>query len=361
MKLYARYIAGLYLRVAGAVFAIALVLFFVVDFFQKIGGLLQREASVAAMAAYFALKLPTLLNEVYPAAALLAVMISVGLMARSRELLALVSAGISPRQIGAPVLAASALLSIGMFCWNDFVVAPTATRSRFVRDNLIRKQDTLGIQTQGSLWLQDGRTFVTGGYYDPESFTIYDLSLFETDAEFRVLRIRELPQARWTEDKGWTGEAGTLKTIEGGDAAVSHLPPGPLDIGIEPRAFDKRRRKAKEMRYADLARLVEEMKRRSVPTESLSVDLALKLAWPFSGFVTAAIGFPLALRGGRRHGLAYNTGTALVLAFAYWITFAVSVAAGRTGGLPPTLAAWAPNLLFLAAGIGLQMANRPGR
>jgi lipopolysaccharide export system permease protein len=361
MKLYARYIAGLYLRVAGGVFAIALVLFFVVDFFQKIGGLLERNAPVAAMAAYFALKLPTLLNEVYPAAALLAVMISVGLMARNRELLALVSAGVSPRQIGVPVLAASAVLSVGMFCWNDFVVAPTAARSRHIRDNVIRQQDTLGIRTGGSLWLQDGRTFVTGGHYDHENFTIYDLSLFETDGEFRVLSIRQIPRAQWNENRGWSGAAGTLKSIEGGRAAVSPLPPGPLKIGIEPRAFDKRRRKAKEMRYADLAQLLEEMKRRSVSTDSLSVDLALKLAWPFSGFVTAAIGFPLALRGGRRHGLAYNAGIALALAFAYWITFAVSVAAGRTGGLPPTLAAWAANLLFLGAGLALQMGERPGR
>jgi len=41
----------------------------------------------------------------------------------------------------------------------------------------------------------------------------------------------------------------------------------------------------------------------------------------------------------------------MAVGFLYWASFALSVAVGHTGALPPFLAAWAPNLFFAAGGV----------
>ena len=79
----------------------------------------------------------------------------------------------------------------------------------------------------------------------------------------------------------------------------------------------------------------------------------LKLAWPLSGLVTMLVGFPLAVRGGRRFGVAHNLAAGLAVGFAYWAALAVCVASGKTGSLPPAVAAWLPNGLFAMLGAAL--------
>jgi lipopolysaccharide export system permease protein len=60
------------------------------------------------------------------------------------------------------------------------------------------------------------------------------------------------------------------------------------------------------------------------------------------------MGSPLALAAsqGRGGGIAQAVGISIVIGFIYWLAFAISVAMGHAGTLPPLLAAWAPNVFF---------------
>jgi lipopolysaccharide export LptBFGC system permease protein LptF len=56
---------------------------------------------------------------------------------------------------------------------------------------------------------------------------------------------------------------------------------------------------------------------------------------------------PFGVTTGRR-GAMYGIGLALILAAAYWLLNTFFTAVGHAALLPPALAAWAANLLFLA-------------
>ena len=62
------------------------------------------------------------------------------------------------------------------------------------------------------------------------------------------------------------------------------------------------------------------------------------------------IAVPFAVSTGRR-GAMYGVGVGIVLAMTYWIATSIFAALGTGGLVDPTLAAWAPNLLF-GAGAG---------
>jgi lipopolysaccharide export LptBFGC system permease protein LptF len=56
-----------------------------------------------------------------------------------------------------------------------------------------------------------------------------------------------------------------------------------------------------------------------------------------------------------RRGALYGIGIAIVIAIVYWAVLGIFSALGDNALLPPSLAAWAPNLIFGAAGLYLML------
>jgi CheY-like chemotaxis protein len=79
-------------------------------------------------------------------------------------------------------------------------------------------------------------------------------------------------------------------------------------------------------------------------------DLADKAAFPLASLVMTLLAVPFAFAMGKK-GALVGAGLSVALAFGYWGAFAIFRSLGYTGVLPPSLAAWAANLLFGLAGI----------
>ena len=86
----------------------------------------------------------------------------------------------------------------------------------------------------------------------------------------------------------------------------------------------------------------------------LRVQLHRKLSFPLVSVVMILLGIPFAFVVGRR-GALYGIGLSIVIAIVYWTVLSVFEALGSNALLPPPLAAWAPNLLFGAAGLYLML------
>lgn len=56
--------------------------------------------------------------------------------------------------------------------------------------------------------------------------------------------------------------------------------------------------------------------------------------------------------------MAVGIGQALVIGFLYWATHSIAIAFGRGGALPPLLAGWLTNTVFLSYGLYLLLKVR---
>jgi lipopolysaccharide export system permease protein len=83
-----------------------------------------------------------------------------------------------------------------------------------------------------------------------------------------------------------------------------------------------------------------------------------KISAPFAAFVMVILGIPFALRSSRSGGIARGIGTSIGIGFAYFVFNAVLLSYGRSGVLPPVVAAWGANFLFVTGGIWLAMTVR---
>lgn len=99
------------------------------------------------------------------------------------------------------------------------------------------------------------------------------------------------------------------------------------------------------MRYAELGRYIDALRRSGSDAKKLAVERALKIAIPFTCVIIALFGAPLAVTS-PRSGFAFGVAVSLATAIVFLLMVQVSKAVGAGGLLPPTFAAWFPNLLF---------------
>ncbi len=357
MNTISRYLITSFLKTFALVMSAATGLFLILDFFQRVEQFSSYEAEVSAVTAYFMLKVPGIAAEIYPAVTLLSVLISIGLLARHREILAMRACGVSTWQLAAPLVGTAAAISFLVLLWSEAVVPGASERSHFINDVAIKKKAHQGLFNASSIWFQNKQGFVNLDYFDANRKAAYGLTLYETAPSFAIERVIEVNSLLWR-DGFWEISEGTVKNIgPQGEVVTRPLEAGEIVIEETPDDFTQRRRRPQEFSYGQLREQIDLLETKGLGAAELLVDLHLKLAWPFSGLVVVLLALPLAVRGGRHGGLAANVGIGMVVGFAFWVTMAVAVSAGRTGGLSPVVAAWTANGLFTLLGASLYVGS----
>jgi lipopolysaccharide export LptBFGC system permease protein LptF len=70
------------------------------------------------------------------------------------------------------------------------------------------------------------------------------------------------------------------------------------------------------------------------------------------GVIMTLLGIPFSFVVARR-GALYGIGISIVIGIVYWAFLGTFEALGNNAALPPSLAAWAPNLVFGSIGLYL--------
>lgn len=350
MSILGRYLVGLYLRSFAMCLAVSLVLLIVADFFEHIDDFASYNANSWVIATYFALRIPKTLSDVYPAAGLFAVLLSIGSMVRKNEVQAMHACGVSVFQIARPLVVMSICISILAFLWNETVVPPAAAHARVVKNIGIRGLRERGLLDTSGLWFEAPNGFLSIDYFDAAHEILHGVTLHVLDSSFHLRRMVEVPQATWRNDH-WEPQGGIVRMFaEDGSLDYRPIVPGDLTITGTPTEFSRKTPNADEFNFRDLAARIDVLKSKGLDPAEFQVDLQSKVAMPLSGVITVLLGVPLALRGSRRGGTAQYLGTGLAACFAYWLTQALSVSAGHAGALPPVIAAWTADTLFVLIG-----------
>jgi lipopolysaccharide export LptBFGC system permease protein LptF len=100
------------------------------------------------------------------------------------------------------------------------------------------------------------------------------------------------------------------------------------------------------MRYRALARYVERLSRTGYPVAELATALAGKPAAAAQTIVLACLALPFAFSIGRR-GTLTGIGVGLAAGMLFLIVASLFSRLGEVGSVPPLLAAWGPDLIFV--------------
>lgn len=330
-----------------------LMLYLIVDFFDRLGLLLRTHADPLAAVRYFLFKIPLILTQIMPPAVLTAMLVSLGMLSRRNEIVAWRASGISLGQTALPLLALATAISVGTLLWNETVVPYCTRECQYINNIEIRKRPQRGILSERGIWYHGAAGFYSIDQIDPRRGVLLGVVVYQTGDGFQLRNIIEVASAEWT-NAGWrTSGAVEHQVGSNGDLTTRALPPDQTIIPETLNDFLEVHREPDELSYLDLRQRMRELRRKGIDPSTYLVDLHMKLAVPFTALVLSCVAIPLAGRVQRHPSVAATVGAGLALGFGYWVLLALSNALGQSGVLPPLVSAWAANAIFLLLGGGL--------
>ncbi len=351
MRILDRYLAAEFLKV----FAFSLVVFFavyvIVDLFDRLSrGFLDASARVVVQ--YYIYRLPWIGYQVMPVAVLLAVLLSLGNLARHNELLAMKMGQLSPLRIVAPLLILSLLTSLAAFAMGESIVPRMNERALNLYRVKVKKVPAFQRTRENDIWYRaKGNRFLNISLLAMASGTVWGFTLFELSPDFQLIRRVDAKEARWRDGRWWLKDGFISLTRPDGTYQVTPFGKMPLDLEEKPEDLAQVVRESEEMNSAELREYIGKLIKIGVNTMRYQVDLAAKTSTAFVSLVMALIGIAFALRTGKGGVMAW-TGACVAVGVCYFLLHLLSINLGRGGVLPPLVAAWLPNGLFAAAGLG---------
>ena len=347
-----RYVLSTWLRLfvlAALGLPLVAIFFNLTDMLSK---LLDRGLTMREIAISYVFAIPEYAFLVMPAAVLLATVFTVVGMSRHSELTAAKAGGQSFHRIMRPIFVASGLAAVLTFAVGELApwatsrqleiqkakqARPTRARFNFVYSGdagwvyTVRSLDVASRQLKQVMFERQGTGLEYPGLVLTADSASYDDSL-------KVWRLR-------TGASRVIAGPGRQATFNFRTMRLRALRQSPADLLAESKAPD-------EMRFAELGRYIEALKRSGNDANKLIVEQALKLALPATCLIIALFGAPLAVttpRAGPAGGVAISLATALIFLLLTQLTKAV----GAGGVINPLVAAWFPNVIFLFAGLVL--------
>jgi LPS export ABC transporter permease LptG len=292
-----------------------------------------------------AYKIPAIMVITFPVSTLFGTLLGLGRLARDRELQAMRLMGTSLVRVFAPVVGFGLLISGVTFLTNE-VVSPWANQ----RANTLIRRAVFGEafpEVREQVFLRaPGNRFLYVNRVDERARLLRNVMIYESEGP--LPRLITAQEATWS-SRTWILRRGVARDLDadGYTAREAAFNTMQINVGLDAGSFLAIQRTPEEMTARELHAQTELLHAGLPPR--VAVEYYRKFAIPAASLIFALVAAPLSLaaaRGGRFVGV----GASVVLLFVYYVVMSISRALGTTGVLAPALAAWTPNLLFLAGG-----------
>ena len=347
MSLLTRYLIREFLRVFLLCLAGGTVLYLIIDLFDRITIFIRSGATAGWIALFLLNKIPLIFYQITPAAMLLAVLLTLGIMSRHNEIIALRTAGIRVTRIAAPLVLVSLLVGLGSFFFSEHIVAPTHARHeqmyRILRDGKLPFKRFVG----GKFWFKGPDGIYEISAFHPVNEELYEITYFEMARSFQPVRRVDAAKAVWKDGKWVFHDVVERTFLPDGDVTTVHRDRITLDLRESPAEFQSLAKHTEHFPFSELRGMIQEIEAAGYDATPYRVEMHRKISFPALNVITALLGIPFALRLPKTGGMAAAVGISLVLGFLFWVLFAVTLSFGKTGLIPPLASAWLTNLLFL--------------
>jgi lipopolysaccharide export system permease protein len=355
-----RYILTAFGRIFSLSLAAFVGIYLLVDFFEKVDDFIGNHASFGQYFWYFFNKIPVIAVQVSPLAVLMGVFMTLGGLARSNELTAIRSGGISLWRISVPLLGVSLAIALTVSAANEYLVPLSVKKINYILGTEV-KGKTQPVFKRDRLWYREGNNIIFIRLALPEKGMLQGVSIFRLGNNSQLTGRTDAADAVFQSGGTWIFHDLTIRSFDPGTgsvAGVEHLGQKLLNLNKSPADFTWSSRNKGELSLRELSRLAGKLQAEGFDATRYRVDIQNRLAMPFASVIMAFLGIPFALRQGRNAGLAMGVAVSVGIGIAYHIVQAMLVAFGYSAVIPPAVAAWSGHVLFGLLGIWLLLFNR---
>ena len=356
------YVTRVYLGTALLSFVGLLGIFYISTFIDLSDKLFKGQTTGLRLLEYFWYATPQFVYYVLPISALVASLVTIGLLTKSSELTVMKACGISLYRAALPIFVVSLVWSGVLFGMSETVLARANRRAEAlnqeIRSGVARTADVMHrrwvVAENGSIY-----HYLS---FDPELDEFGNLSVYDFSGRPWTLERRtyaehaafDTANGEWEGHGTWVRDLSSTSTE---DKVLMSAVTRRLPFLEPPDFFETEPPDAELMSFRELDTYVDELSASGFDVVQLVVALHRKVSFPFVTLILTLIAVPFAVTMGPR-GALYGVGVGIAIACSYWIILSVFGAIGSAGLLAPMLAAWAPNLLFGASAAYLLLTVR---
>jgi len=355
MRILTRYVAQAYLKMLGLCLGAFIAIYLVVDFMEKIARFTRHGAHWYHIAAFFVAKTPEIVSQAAPLAVLMATLLTLGTLSMNSELTAMRSCGVSLWRITAPILCIAFLVSLMSLFVGELVLPRSYAERTYIQEVLIEKKSPSMYFRQHNIWHREEGAILRASLFDPSSQSLKGITLWQlkdggepvqrTDADSGVLGAN-----------GWTFRNAQVRDFKGGEVMqTTRYPSLKVPLKLKPDDLKVLGKYSDSMTIVELRRYCDKLKAGGYDPTRYLAQMHSRFSLPFGCAIMSFLGIPFALRGGRTSGIAMGIGLSLGIGFLYVIVNSVIISFGQVGLLPPMVAAWATNFIFLLVGAWLSL------
>ena len=314
---------------------------------------IQRGVSIGIVVRLFLYYLPRLVALTIPMSCLLGALLGFGKLSANSELVALKSAGLSFQRIIRPVIVASFFISIAALLINETLVPISERAAANVMAYEVFKESPPVFKEKVFLREGDGDSLKRVIYIDKLKIGTGDMRdvVVEEFEKGKLARIISAASGSWVNGSWWI-ENGDVYEVDGERGKVNFLfkfDKQALSLNLNPAEVSNSSDDPDQMTIGQLYQLIKINTARGGDNSKLWMVLHMRIAVPWACIVLALVGAAFGSRPQRTNS-SVGLGVSVIIVFVYYVILSFTQSLGEAGYLPPFLAAWIANVVFLIIG-----------
>ena len=319
----------------------------VFDFSEKIDDFIENEAAFHDVIFEYYLNFIPYFTVLFSSLfTFISVIYFTSKMAYDSEIIAILSSGVNFARLLRPYMLSAFVIASFSFMLSNLVL-PDATRIKLdFEEKYIHSRPVSFDRKNIHRQIEPGK-FIYMESYSNVSQTGYNFSMEKFEDGVLVSKLMA-DQIFWDSTKNkWTIRRYYIRDIDGLNETITEHQLIDTTINMYPGDFMKRINIVEAMSLGELNEFISIAKMQGeTNVTSYLIEKYRRTANPFSTFILTIIGVAVSSRK-VRGGIGAQLGAGLVIAFGYILFMQFSSQFSISGSLPPLVAVWIPNFIFM--------------
>lgn len=334
-----------------------LTIYLVVDFFEKLRKFLKYDAELSLILSFFAYRIPEIMFLLAPLGILMASILTVGGLNRTREITAMRSCGLSFYQIATPFFAFGLLVCAVSFSLTSVFIPLANLKAEYVKSVSIMQKPEALLSAPTGLWLRVGQTqLLQIDSVQQDGKQVEGLHHYTLREPFGLSKIVEAETASFSEGQWMLKNVVQHQVLEDGRVTVLEQSHRIEPLPLTPEDFKHwLSRSPKHMTLDQLSDYIRRITQDGHNAQRYLTDYWARVAYAMAPFVMTLLGVSLSLRGSglRSVGVAKGVGQTLAIGFLFWAVHSVGIVLGQNGAVMPIIGSGIAMMMFLMVGVNL--------
>jgi lipopolysaccharide export system permease protein len=335
-------------------------IYLLIEVFERLDDFIEAHASMSSALAYFLLSIPKIFYELTPLAVLLAGLLSIMLISKHMELLAMRSLGVKPWKILWPLILTAFFLSIILITLKCLYIPRATEKAQAIFQLEVKKKPPRGMLKGNKLFFLGEKSIWATELGSPDARILKNVQWFSFDSDYKIKQFVTATEAIYSGNK-WIFKHGlqkirieneeepaySVKVFESLDLKLAEAPEDFVAVEMPPAQMDT----------ITLWKNIHRLKQSGYPANEQETVLWAQILYPLLGCSLLLVGLIISMFR-EQGGLGMGLGLGLIIGFMAWIAWSLVLTLGKTGKVPPFLAPCMVHLVLIIIGFALMRRLR---